>query len=83
MFLEERAMRVLDWTPKGADFYIIENVWGRMKHRMAKLNLITATSGDLWHAIEAEWNTLGEAGGYVESLYQSLPQRMTEAVNVQ
>lgn len=82
-FLEERAVRVLDWPPRGADFNIIENVWGTIKHRMSRLDLRTATSDDLWQAVEAEWNKLREANGFVESLYESLPRRMAEAVNVQ
>lgn len=80
--LEERAVRVLDWTPKGADFNIIENVWGLLKQHMSRLNLVTATPDQLWRAIEAEWDQLRQRDGLVDSLYQSLPQRIAEAISV-
>ncbi|KAM7310368.1 hypothetical protein ISCGN_007276 [Ixodes scapularis] len=77
--LEERA---LGWTPKGAYFNIIENIWGLLKHHMSRLNLVTATPDDLWRAVKAEWDQLRKRDGLVNSLYQSLPQRIAEAISV-
>lgn len=44
--LEERAVRLLEWTPKGADLNIIENVWGYLKSRISRCNYAT-TADDL------------------------------------
>lgn len=45
--LEEHAVRTLDWPPKGADFNIIENVWGHLKQSMSRMNLGAASADEL------------------------------------
>ncbi|KAG0421744.1 hypothetical protein HPB47_002404, partial [Ixodes persulcatus] len=80
--LEERAVHVLDWVPKGANFNIIENVWGTLKSRLARMNLRTASADDLWMAVRGEWEHLSQRAGYVEALFESLPGRMQEAVRL-
>lgn len=80
--LEERAVRTLDWPPKGADFNIIENVWGAIKQNMSHMNLGAATADELWLAITGEWQRLGEKEDFIKALYESLPRRMQAAINV-
>lgn len=58
--LEERAVLTLPWPPKGADFNIIENVWGQLKQTMSRMNLGDASADELWFAIAGEWQRLGE-----------------------
>lgn len=80
--LQERAVCVLDWPPKGADFNPIENVWGAMKESLSHMNLGGASADELWLAITREWKRLGEKKDFVEALYESMPRRLQAAVHV-
>ncbi|KAM7313614.1 hypothetical protein ISCGN_003467 [Ixodes scapularis] len=74
--LEERYVRQRSWPPKGADMNIIEHIWGLMKRNLAKQSLHSASTDDLWNAVEAEWNRLRGRTDIVEALFQSLPSRI-------
>ncbi|XP_070389482.1 uncharacterized protein [Dermacentor albipictus] len=80
--LQERGVRVLDWPPKGADFNVMENVWGMMKESLSKLNLGGASADELWLAITREWKRLGERRDFVDALYESIPRRVQAALRV-
>ncbi|KAM7300536.1 hypothetical protein ISCGN_016148 [Ixodes scapularis] len=75
--LEQRAINVLPWPPGGVDLNIIENVWGILKKRLSRRNLVDSSMGTLESAIREEWDRLWHfRDTLVRNLYESLPRRM-------
>ncbi|KAG0430691.1 hypothetical protein HPB47_022461 [Ixodes persulcatus] len=52
--LEQRAITMLPWPPGGADWNVIENVWGILKKRLSRRNLADSSMGTLESAIKKE-----------------------------
>lgn len=80
--LEARGVRLLQWPPNGADLNPIENVWGLMKKRLASRNLGSATADALWEGISQEWETLRGHPETVAALYESMPRRVAQVIDV-
>lgn len=78
--LEELCIQELPWPPKGADFNIIENVWGLMKQQLARRQLHGASKDLLWEAVQEEWTRLQGLPGIASTLYASLPARARNVV---
>lgn len=82
ILLHEHAVQTLSWPPKGADMNPIENVWGVMKGRLARLPLHTMSCDLLWDAVYAEWERL-RSTHFAKQLLDSMPRRMAAVVDVQ
>lgn len=78
--LEERGVTVMEWPPQSPDLNIIENVWGFMKMSLARHPLHGLSEDRLWSAIVSEWDALRVNTSLIESLYASLPSRMSAVI---
>lgn len=81
--LAQRAVAVLMWPPQSPDLNIIENVWGRMKTSLPRLNSHGKSADGLWAVVNEEWERLKCDSSFTEALYRSLPDRMKAVVDGQ
>ncbi|KAH6941879.1 hypothetical protein HPB50_023685 [Hyalomma asiaticum] len=67
------GVQLLKWLSKGADLNIIEHLWARLKKRLRKISLNSASPDALRNAVATEWKCLKEDKAFVGALYLSMP----------
>lgn len=82
----------LDWPTKGADMNPIENIWGYL---VCKLTKARTEEGKPYHACDAinanllfelvrtEWGKLINNEVYLQSLIESMPQRLQKVIDAE
>lgn len=80
--LQNHGVTVLEWPPQSPDMNIIENVWGVIKVALARRSMHGASAEMLWKAVEDEWNRVKMDATLTEALYESLPRRMRDVLDV-
>ncbi|KAM7302130.1 putative transposable element tc1 transposase [Ixodes scapularis] len=78
--LEERCVTELPWHPKRSRYEYHRTRLGRIKVAMSRHPLHRASADELWEAVRGEWERLRGEPGFVDVLYDSLPNRMRAVV---
>ncbi|RWR98614.1 hypothetical protein B4U79_15264 [Dinothrombium tinctorium] len=75
-WFRDHSVQVLPWPPCSPDLNPIENLWGVMKRRLAKLE---ERSSEAWEdEIKKIWNELSTHS--LESFIKSMPQRIEKCI---
>ena len=77
-FLAARRVPVLDWPGNSPDFNPIENVWAHLSRRVHARG-VARNKAELWEWAQEEWDLTPVT--LLHSIYNSLPQRMQEALD--
>lgn len=79
--IQSQNVGLLSWTPYSPDLNLIENVWGWLTLEIYGSGKQFSSVPELVKAIEFGWDSISL--NYLASLYQSLPNRMTEVLERQ
>ncbi|XP_077516601.1 uncharacterized protein LOC144127466 [Amblyomma americanum] len=79
--LQELGVQLVSWPPKGADFNLIEQIWGMMKRNLAMRTFQHQSKAELWAAMSEEWEKLSGLADLVPRLYASILKRIADAVH--
>ncbi|RWR98578.1 transposase-like protein, partial [Dinothrombium tinctorium] len=83
-FEENNVVSVLPHPPKSPDLNIIESIWSKLKSKVRifiQSNGKPSNANALFSLIKREWEYLKNDADLIESLYMSLPNRMTAVIN--
>lgn len=75
--------RVFPWAPRSPGMNVIEHVWAFIKHKLSRINASPANDDELWEMIRREWDELGANHDFIEALFDSMPRRVENLINVQ
>lgn len=67
--------------PYSPDLNIIENVWGTLKYKLLYDNFDASSAQELWLKIIRQWDSLNEQDNYVNSLYESIENRIESVIH--
>lgn len=76
-YLSNAQFTVLDWPSQSPDLNPIENLWGRIKHRLRKLTIGPSSLDEVYAFVKREWESMEQ--DYLLTLIHSMPSRI-EAV---
>lgn len=73
---DEYGIKSLEWRSYSPDMNPIENIWGIVKNKIARIQI--NTKAELIKCIETEWNNIDDAT--INNLIDSMPTRVNELI---
>ena len=79
-FLAKQPFSVLPWPSSSPDMSIIEHSWDYVDRQICQRDVLPTSEENLWEILQEEWAKIPL--DYINKLYDSLPHRVQELLNV-